>query len=166
MLQILHDCEFIGRLPERLIHHLESISRELTYAPGDTLFKEGAVNRHFHVISEGHVRLEMHVPQRGRVPILTAGRGEITGWSAVIGNSIMTATAVALDHVKTVVFDGERLKQLCEDEHDIGYHIMRQLAATLSRRLLATRLQLLELFGDTHIQSHLSEGDETVDQEC
>lgn len=166
MLQALSDCEFISGLPRQLVHHLELISRELTYLPGDILFNEGTVNRLFHVISEGHVRLEMYVPQRGRVPILTAGPGEITSWSAVIGNSVMTATGVALDHVKTVVFDGEQLQQLCEAEHEIGYHVMRQLAVTMSRRLLATRLQMLDLFGDAQLPLQSRGSTENVDQEC
>ena len=50
--------------------------------------------------------------------------------------------------VKTVALPGDQLRQLCEAEHEVGYHIMRQLASALSRRLLATRLQLLDLFGE------------------
>jgi CRP-like cAMP-binding protein len=58
----------------------------------------------------------------------------------------MTATATALEPVRTVAFDGEKLRSLCDQQPDIGYHLMNQLAVALSRRLLATRLQLLDVF--------------------
>lgn len=60
----------------------------------------------------------------------------------------MTSTAVALQPVKTIAFDGDALRQLCERNHEIGYYVMRQLETALSHRLVATRLQLLDLFAD------------------
>jgi CRP-like cAMP-binding protein len=61
----------------------------------------------------------------------------------------MTCTAVTLDNVEAVVVTGAKLLELCEQDHEFGYHLMRRMATALSRRLLATRLQLLDLFADT-----------------
>jgi CRP-like cAMP-binding protein len=58
----------------------------------------------------------------------------------------MTATATALEPVRTLAFDGRALKALCEECHEVGYYVMRQIVVVLSERLLATRLQLLDLF--------------------
>lgn len=85
----------------------------------------------------------MAIPGRGRVPILTAGPGDVLAWSALVQQKIMTSTAVAQEPVRTIAFDGNALRQLCECNHAIGYYVMRQLAPALSHRLVATRLQLL-----------------------
>ena len=140
--------EFLRAMPSELVVHLGRIAHARAYAVGEILFSEGSEHPEFHVIVDGHVRLDMFVPRRGRVPILTAGPGDVLAWSSLIGNTVMTSTAVALDAVRTVAFPSEQLLGLCESEHEVGFHVMRQLASALSRRLLATRLQLLDLFGE------------------
>ena len=148
LLEPVSYCDFLRNMPGELVVRLGRIAHARAYAASEVLFSEGTEHPEFHVVVEGHVRLDMFVPRRGRVPILTAGPGDVLAWSALAGNSIMTSTAVALEAVRTVAFPSDQLQRLCETEHDIGYHVMRQLASALSRRLLATRLQLLDLFGE------------------
>lgn len=58
----------------------------------------------------------------------------------------MTSMAVAAGNVELVALDTESLQQLLQQQHELGYLVMRALAKSLSRRLLATRLQLLDLY--------------------
>lgn len=146
LLDSVIDCEFLRAIPKALLPQLEQLSQSRAFPAGATLFLEGSANRDFHIVTSGRVRLEMQVPGRGRIPILTVGPGEVLAWSALIANSVMTCSAIALEPVCTVAFDGDQLRSLCEAEHEIGYHVMRQLASELSRRLFATRLQVLDLF--------------------
>ncbi len=147
-LNLIAGSEFLRAIPAELHSHLEQLVQQRNYSPGTTIFTEGTHHDEFHIIASGHARLDMHVPRRGRIPILTIGPGEVLAWSALLGHGVMTSSAVALDPIQTVAFPGERLRKLCESQHEIGYHIMRQLATSLSRRLVATRLQLLDLFAD------------------
>ena len=140
--------EFLRAIPSALIPRLEQIARERSFPPGAMIFAEGTQHEEFHVVVSGRVRLDMHVPGRGRIPILTAGTGDVLAWSALVGDGVMTSSALALEPVQTIAFDGAALRDLCERQHEIGYHVMRQLAAALSRRLVATRLQLLDLFAE------------------
>lgn len=140
--------EFCRNLPAAALSRLEPLAQERRYPPGSVLFTEGTVHGDFHVVLEGHVRLDMVVPGRGRIPILTVGPGEVLAWSALLGSGTMTCTGQALDPVRTVAFPGSQLRLLCDTEEQLGYQVMRQLALALSRRLLATRLQLLDLFAD------------------
>lgn len=148
LLQVVPHCEFLRWTPAFLVNRLDQMSGIRIYQPGETLFQEGKANPDFHIVAEGHVRLDMYVHGRGRVPILTTGIGDILGWSALLGKGIMTSSAVALDCVKTITLPGMELQHLCETEHEVGYHVMRQLAAALAKRLVATRLQLLDVFGE------------------
>lgn len=140
--------EFVRSLPVHLLPKLESIAQTSSVPAGTKLFTEGESHPDFHVIVSGHVRLDMLVPRRGRIPILTAGPGDVLAWSALLGNSTMTSTAIALEPVTTLNLSGQKLLSLCETDHEIGFAVMKQLAAALSRRLVATRLQLLDLFAE------------------
>jgi len=141
-------CEFLRAIPRYLIPKLTNLAQVRVFPPGAILFQEGVTHGEFHIVAGGHVRLDMAVPGRGRVPILTAGPGDILAWSALVQQKVMTSTAVAQEAVRTIAFDGDALRQLCEGNHEIGYYVMKQLAAALSHRLVATRLQLLDLFAE------------------
>ena len=51
----------------------------------------------------------------------------------------------------------DRLLSLCEQDAEFGQHVMRWMAQSLSNRLVATRLQLLDLFAAHPVQVDVSE---------
>ena len=115
---------------------------------GSLLFREGNESRQCFLILEGHVALEMYVPGRGQVRILTLGPGDLLAWSALFGGR-MTTSALSLESTRLIAVPADRLEMLCRENPEFGYHWMRAVAIAMSQRLLATRLQLLDLFGDT-----------------
>jgi len=46
-----------------------------------------------------------------------------------------------------VAFDGVCLRGKCDEDHELGYQLMRRFAASLIERLQTTRLQLLDVYG-------------------
>ena len=144
----LRQTEFVRGIPSSLLPSLCRLAQPRAFPAGAALFAEGQANLDFHLVLDGHVRLDMNVPQRGRIPLLSVGPGDVLAWSALLSGGKMTTSAKAMEPVRTAAFEGTQLQQLCEREPEIGYHVMKQLAGALSRRLLATRLQLLDLFAD------------------
>lgn len=148
-------------LPESLRTELETIAVPRHWSPRQLLFQEGTEHNDIYFLLDGHVRLEMLVRDRGRVSVMTVGAGDVVGWSPLFGGHPMTATATALEPTRALAFDGKQLRELCAANHELGYHVMRHIAITLSERLLATRLQLLDLFRD-----HEPRPSRAVDPEC
>ncbi len=148
---LLTSLPFSASLPERVVDELAAASLLVDFPGGATIFSEGAENHNLYLICEGRVALEMCVPARGCVRLMTLGPGDLVAWSALLGDGRMTATALALDEVKTIAASGPKLLALCEQDHEIGYFLMRRVAIDLSRRLVATRLQLLDLFSPATI---------------
>ncbi len=146
---ILGELQFTAELHDPTLQRLVEVSSLKQYPRGTVLFREGSQNGDLFLLRAGRVMLEMNVPGRGKLAILTLGPGEMAAWSALLGEGEMTATAVTLDDVQAVVASGAKLREMCEQDHEFGYHLMRTMATALSRRLLATRLQLLDLFADT-----------------
>ncbi|EMI16509.1 cyclic nucleotide-binding domain (cNMP-BD) protein [Rhodopirellula maiorica SM1] len=128
------------------VEPLAELASLQTYPAQQLLFREGEVHARIYWIKEGRVRLEMSGTRAGAKAMLTAGPGDLLGWSALLGDQRMTATAVATLETTLISFDAVALLQLCEQNHDIGYKVMHTIARSLSKRLVATRLQLLDLF--------------------
>jgi len=148
LLSRLRGLQFTAGLPEHVLFELANIVSEEDVAGETRIFREGAPYSKLLVIISGRVMLEMHVPSRGRVSMLSLGPGDMLGWSAVVSDGVMTASATAAADTHLLAFDGQALGELCERNHEVGYRFHQQMTAALSRRLVATRLQLLDLFGD------------------
>ena len=116
---------------------------------GTVLFKEGAEADRLSVVSSGSVALDMYVPRRGAIRILTLGAGDMLGWSALVSDGSMSATATVLEDTSLLNFDADPLRQLCTDDTDLGYAVLDLVARALARRLHGTRLQMLDLFSET-----------------
>lgn len=138
-------------LPGSILERLASLAVVAQYPLGQVLFYESELHSRLYFISSGVVSLEMRVSVnrlagQGSQRILTVGPGEILAWSALLADGHMTTTAIVTEPLCTIEFDTAALKRLCRQDHEVGYYIMHQVAMGLSRRLLATRLQLLDLF--------------------
>jgi len=91
----------------------------------------------------------MFVPHRGKIRFYTAEPGEVFGWSSVTPTIRQrTAGATAVVDGLIVCISAEKLRQACEEDHDLGYLVMRRLANVVAGRLLVTRLQLLDMFAN------------------
>jgi len=53
------------------------------YLEGETIFREGDPSLYLYLVRTGHVAIEIHVPSRGRVTVLTVGPGDLFSWSAL-----------------------------------------------------------------------------------
>lgn len=137
---------FAADLPPQTLVEVAALASERVVSAKSVIFREGEICPDLYVVQKGVVALDMHVPGRGAVRILTVGEGELLGWSALLGEGRMTATATALDDTRLAVISGAKLRGLCETNHEVGVRVMQQMATALSQRLVATRLQLLDLF--------------------
>ncbi len=125
------------------------IARIVKFEPGQVIFHEGDKEDYLYVVLEGRVGIEISVPGRGRVRILTADAMDEVGWSSVTPVVRQrTAGARAVLPSRLVAFDAAELRKLCDEDHDFGYFVMRRLANVVAGRLMTTRLQLLDMFAN------------------
>ncbi len=144
--QALQESAFAAVFPPEILQSLAEHARWKHCPAGTVLFREGERSDAFYIVRSGHVTLDMCLPARGCTRLITVGPGEIVAWSALVGDGRMTATATAADDAELIELSGGDLLERCEAEPQLGYQLMRRLAAALAKRLLATRLQMLDLF--------------------
>ena len=145
----LSTAQFLHELSADDLGKVAAIASTTSVEAGAVLFHEGEACTTLHVVSSGLVALDMCMPRQGCTRILTVGPGELLGWSALLNDGTMTARATAAKETTLINLPAQDLRKLCDDDHDIGYVVMRQVAVSLSRRLLAAQLQTLDMFGET-----------------
>ncbi|MEZ6123277.1 MAG: cyclic nucleotide-binding domain-containing protein [Planctomycetaceae bacterium] len=145
---MLNELHFSADLPAETLQQLARHCQSKSFAAGEVIFHEGTASDALYLIYAGKIALEMSIPGRGAVRILTLGPGEMVGWSSLLSEGNMTASAIAIEPTTTVVAPAKTLLEICETNRELGYHLMRRMAFALSRRLVATRLQLLDLFAE------------------
>jgi CRP/FNR family transcriptional regulator, cyclic AMP receptor protein len=115
---------------------------------GTYLFREGQPAERFYLIREGAVALEVDAPGRGAVMVETLHAGDVVGWSWLFPPYRWHFDGCATEPTRLVTFDGLCLRDKCEADHELGYQLMRRFAAAIVERLQATRLQLLDVYGN------------------
>jgi CRP/FNR family cyclic AMP-dependent transcriptional regulator len=144
---IIREHPFFAELADKHLEFIAGCAKNVQFAEGQVIFREGDVANEFYFIREGLVAVELHVPQRGATTIQTVAEGEIVGWSWVSPPYQWHFGARAVKRTRALVFDGKCLRSKCEEDHDLGYEMLSRFVSIISARLDATRLQLLDIYG-------------------
>ena len=143
---IVAEHPFFKDLAAEHVRLITGCASNVRFEAGRFIFREGAEAQEFYLIRQGHVGLEMFAPERGHITVETLGEGDILGWSWLIPPYTWHFDARALELTRAIALDGKCLRKKCEEDHDLGYELMRRFLGVLTLRLEATRLQLVELY--------------------
>jgi CRP-like cAMP-binding protein len=144
----LRRVQFLKDVSDEFLDRLAPLAQTVSVRAGSLVFRQGDVANSFYLLLEGSVSLEICAPAIGCKRILTVEPGELLGWSPALAQPRMTATARALTDVLAVRLDAAGCLAICESEPRFGYELMKRTAIALAKRLNATRLQLLNVYGD------------------
>jgi CRP/FNR family transcriptional regulator, cyclic AMP receptor protein len=132
--------------------HLELIAgcaSNVVFTEGERLFREGDKADVFFLVRHGLVALDAYVPNRGQITVETVGSGEIVGWSWLVPPYRWHFTGRAVEPVRAVQFDGACLRGKLNEDTRLGYELVGRFTQVLVNRLQATRLQLMDVYGDS-----------------
>ena len=133
---------FLSGLGQRDLMTLASGAEPFTAATGIFLAREGDAANPFYLIRSGRVALFARSAGGDSVPIQTVGAGETLGWSWLVPPHRWQFDCQAAEDAQGIKFNAEWLREKCENNYELGYHLFRHLATVLASRLAATRLQL------------------------
>ena len=117
------------------------------FEAGEYMFREGGEANQFYLIRHGRAALEISTPERGPVIVQSLGEGEVLGWSWMIPPYRWRFDARAVELTRAIALDGKCLRERSEEDHDLGFQLMKRAAHIMEARLQATRLQLLDVYG-------------------
>ncbi len=134
-----------GLEPSHLVR-LASLAIEVTFEEGEIIFREGDTGNMIYLVQEGCVAIYIGLPRRGHVTILTVEPGRLLGWSSLFPPHHKTASARAMAPTRAIAINAAQLWEACQADHDLGYTVMWHMAEAITSRLIATRLQILDIF--------------------
>jgi len=137
---------FLQGLSDQHRMRLAAGVRPFTAGAGKSLAQEGEPAHAFYLIQAGHVTIGTHLGGRGAVTIQTMEAGDVVGWSWLLPPYRWQFDARAADAVQGLAFDASWLRDQCEQDHELGYHLLKQLLAVVSTRLAASRVQRLDIY--------------------
>jgi CRP/FNR family cyclic AMP-dependent transcriptional regulator len=141
-IEVLRALPYFAGVSTESLRAVAAIAEERTLTPGKALFREGDVAQALFILRAGQVDIiyQQNVDE-GRV-VDTVVAGDLIGWSALVEPYRCTATAVPRESGQAVQIAGPAIRALCERDHTLGYHLLKQLAVTLSHRLQGALVQL------------------------
>ncbi|MHB8580776.1 MAG: cyclic nucleotide-binding domain-containing protein [Ignavibacteriaceae bacterium] len=147
--KILSEHLFLQGLESHYLDLIVGCASNVKFDAGQFIFHEGEEANQFYVIRHGKVALEIFSPERGAIEIDTLEEGDVLGWSWLIPPYHWRFDARAVELTRAIALDGKCLRNKCEEDHDLGYQLLKRFAHIIEQRLQSTRLQLLDVYG-TH----------------
>jgi len=145
---IIRQHPFLQGLEPQYLKLIVGCASNMRFKADQLLFHEGEEANQFYMIREGKVALEIPAAPRPIV-IQTVREGDVLGWSWLVPPYRWRFDARALDPTRAIALDGKCLRTKSEEDHNLGYELMKRFSNVMVERLEATRLQLLDVYG-TH----------------
>ena len=134
-------------LDKRHIQLIADRASTIIFKPGDVIFREGEEADQFYLIEEGMVVLEVVLsPDRDSIVIQTIGEGAVVGWSWLFPPHRRRFQARVITPARAIAVDGKFLRTKCEEDHDLGYELMKRFALLIEQRLRAVRIQNPDMY--------------------
>jgi len=146
--EILQEHPFFAGAPAELVRLVAGCARNRMFRAGEYLFHEGDPANEFFLIRQGKVALEINAPGRAPIVFETLTVGDFAGASWLIPPYRWVFDARAVELTRTTGIDAACLRGKCDVDHDLGYEMMKRFLPALVKRLHATRLQILDVYGN------------------
>jgi CRP/FNR family transcriptional regulator, cyclic AMP receptor protein len=147
LVDALRDVRFLHDIDNEHLSQIAELTRLRDAGEGEILFREGDTPADVFLVVSGRVGLDINTPGMGERRIMDVGPGEILGWSALLEQTQMTATARTLCPSSVAQINTGELLRICKRNPRFGYELLRRTSLALASRLSATRHQLLDSFG-------------------
>lgn len=143
--RIVREHPFFSGMKDEFTAIIAGCAKNVRFEAGDYLFREGETADLFYLLRSGRVAIEIASPKR-TVTLQTVGESDIVGTSWIVPPYHWAFDAKALELTRAIALDAKCLRGKCEDDHALGYEMMKRFMPILIQRLQASRLQILDLY--------------------
>jgi len=151
---ILRQADVFYDLTNPQLDMIAIICSEVNPRPGEIIFEENSTGDELYVVASGDVEILVSPSliqsgQGGPPPspwaIATIRRGQTFGEIALVDQGLRSASArCASKKTRLLVIPRERLIKLCDSYPEMGYLVMRNIAADLAFKIRGTDLAIRE----------------------
>lgn len=156
---ILKQADIFFELTPTQLELVASLCQERRLNTGDLLFEENTPSDELYIIAQGEIEIQVDpslvadetARLVGPVTIATLRRGQSFGEVALVDQGLRSASAKCAQHnTHLLVIPRDKLMNLCDTYPQLGYRLMRNLAADLALKIRNTDMLIREelLYGN------------------
>jgi CRP-like cAMP-binding protein len=138
---------FLQGLDPRHLKIIGECASKANFHAGEFLLREQDEATKFFLINHGQVAVEIYSARRGPINIQTLREGEALGWLWFEKPYHWHFDARAVQLTRVLALDVKGLMQRCEQDHELGYALMKRYARLLAVTFRVTILQLVDVYG-------------------
>jgi CRP/FNR family cyclic AMP-dependent transcriptional regulator len=152
-IDILQQVDVFDDLSAEQLGQIIEVCEEKTYDIGELIFRENTASDELYVIVDGLVDIQVD-PRTlgiesddtpGPTTIATLRRGQVFGEVALVDQGLRSASArTAAPNTRLLEINRGDFIELCENDYQIGYTVMRNIAADLSLKIRNTDFMVRE----------------------
>lgn len=143
----IREHKFLQGMSDDNFELLLGCASNVKFEPGEYICREGQEADKFYFVRHGRMAIELNLISQGAVTIQTIDPGEVLGWSWLFPPYLWHFDIRATELTRAIAMDAVCLRTKCEEDHDLGYEMMKRFAHVMTKRLAATRFQLLDVYG-------------------
>lgn len=138
----------LSYLKEPVLEKLEKITEKTTSRAGSSIFREGDYAERLYSVLEGEVVLELAKHSDTQISVATITRGYTFGFSAIVDTEEKkyTSSARARTDTTLLAWKGLELEALCQQDHEMGFLLMKRIAKIIKTRLQTRNLQFMDIY--------------------
>ncbi len=122
-------------------------ARNLKWEPGSYVFREGEEATEVYLVREGRIAVELARPGGEAIVIETLDAGDVLGWSWLLPPYRWHFDARVVEPGRAISLDGACLRRKADADPAFGYLLMRRMCDVIARRLVASSMQILDVYG-------------------
>jgi CRP-like cAMP-binding protein len=141
---LLGKVEIFDELDKERLERISQICVERRYDRGELVFEQNAKSDGLYIILSGEIDIQVQA-STSIAPLTVARlqRGQSFGEVALVDEGIRTATArVASPEARLLILRRADLMELCREDFELGFLLMRNLASDLALKMRQTDLRM------------------------
>ena len=144
--RILGQHPFFEGLDPEYLKLLVGCASNVRFEAGAYLFRQGEEANQFYLLRQGRVALQIFEPHCPAITVETLEKDDVLGWSWLVAPYFWRSDGRAVELTRAIALDGKCLRNKCEQNHDLGYELLKRFSQILEHRLQSTRVQLLDVY--------------------
>ncbi|MCX5783933.1 MAG: cyclic nucleotide-binding domain-containing protein [Elusimicrobia bacterium] len=145
--EIIKEHPFFKGLDQKYIELIAGCGFNAKYEAGDVICQEGEQARHFYMIRQGMVSIEIIGPGGKTMVVRSLEPGNIVGYSWLIPPYKYKFVNRVMEPSTLTVFDGNVIRSMCEKDPKMGYELLKRVTQVVVERLNNSRSQFFDLYG-------------------
>lgn len=137
---------FFDGLNAEYVKLLVGCASNVRFEAGAHIFRQGEEANQFYLLRQGRVAVEIYAPQSPPITVETLEKDDVLGWSWLVAPYYWRFDARAVEMTRVIALDGKCLRTKCEQNHDLGYELLKRFVQLVEQRLQSTRMQLLDVY--------------------